>query len=419
MTNPQIIPGSILDRNQAKLVDTKSIIEKDGTVTYYRHYYDDSKYAAHIVGSRQYGIGAEVLYIKYLLGYDNNLFERIYQKAFLDQEQGNNVILSIDIQLQKYIVKAMGNEKGSVVLMRPQTGEILAMVSQPSFNPSNTDEEPTEGSLLNKASQGLYPPGSIMKVITAAAALESVEDIHDYIVNCKGVTDVNGVTISCYDGEAHGKVNLSRAMEVSCNAYFADIVQKIGWKQFKKTAEAFGFNKDYIFSDIKTIKSQLPINRNTSMEELSWSSVGQARVLASPLHMTLIASAIANEGKMPEPKLIYGIQTRTGKIHFQKSKVLSVPIASETARLLSNMMVGVVENGTGYRAQTKGLSIAGKTGTAEINSEKRPHAWFVGFAPADNPTLAITVILENSGTGGSKAAPLAAEILREASRLGY
>ena len=129
--NPEIIPGSIMDRNRNVLVETKTSTAQDGTVTYYRDYHKDSKYAAHVVGSKQYGIGGEALFIRYLLGYDNNLFERIYQKAFLDQELGNNVILTIDIELQKYISDSMGNAKGSVVVMNPQNGEILALVSQP------------------------------------------------------------------------------------------------------------------------------------------------------------------------------------------------------------------------------------------------------------------------------------------------
>ena len=419
MVNPQIIPGSIMDRNQTILVETKSMVEKDKTITYYRNYHKDSKYAAHVVGSKQYGIGAEALYIRYLLGYDNNLFERIYQKAFMEQEQGNNVILTIDLQLQKFIVEAMGKGKGSVVLMQPQTGDILAMVSQPSFDPSSINEDQEEGSLLNRASFGRYPPGSIMKVITAAAALESMEEINEYVVDCKGVTDINGVPITCYGGQAHGEVDLKRAMEVSCNAYFAKLTQDMGWKQFRKTGELFGFNKEYIFSDIKTTKSQLPINRNTDAEELSWSGVGQGKVLTSPLHMAMIASAIANQGTMPEPRLIYGIQSRTGRINLQPSNPLASPINTETAQTLTNMMIGVVENGTGGRAQSTGMLIAGKTGTAEVGSENSPHAWFIGFAPADNPTLAIAIVLENAGTGGSKAAPLAGQVLREASRLGY
>ncbi|HHY81100.1 MAG TPA: penicillin-binding protein 2 [Clostridiales bacterium] len=419
MTNPSIIPGSISDRNGKVLVETRSYKNDNGALTYYRSYHKDSRYAAHVIGSKKYGIGAEALYVRYLLGYDNNLFERIYQKAFLDQEVGNDVILTIDMRLQKFISQAMGKSKGSVVLMNPNSGEILALVSQPSFNPSADNEDPADESLLNKASYGRFTPGSIMKVITAAAALESMENLNDYVVECKGSTEINGFIIKCYDGEAHGQVNLSRAMEVSCNAYFAQLSLDVGWKQLKKTAEKFGFNKDFLFSDIKTSKSELPINHKTDAEELAWSGIGQGKVLVTPLHMALVASAIANKGIMPEPRLIYGIQPRSGKIRLQGHSKLADATTPEIAQTLTNMMVNVVENGTGSRARTKGMLIAGKTGTAEVGSDKNPHAWFIGFAPADHPTLAIAVILENSGTGGSKAAPLAGSILREAARLGY
>jgi len=419
MTNPSIIPGSITDRNGNVLVETKSARNKDGTLTYYRNYRKNSRYAAHVVGSKKYGIGAEALYIRYLLGYDNNLFERIYQKAFLDQEVGNDVILTIDIELQKYISQVMGSSKGSVVLMNPKTGEILAMVSQPSFNPTDDDEEPANESLLNKASYGRYTPGSIMKVVTAAAALESMDNLEDYVVECKGTTEINGITIKCSGNEAHGKVDLSRAMEVSCNAYFAKLTQDIGWKQFRKIAEKFGFNKDFLFSDIKTAKSELPVNQKTDAEELAWSGIGQGKVMVTPLHMALIASSIANDGKMPEPRLIYGIKTRTDRVKLQGHSTLAEPVTEDIAQELTNMMISVVENGTGSSARTKGMLIAGKTGTAEVGSDKNPHAWFIGFAPADDPSLAIAVILENAGSGGKKAAPLAGKILRKAESMGY
>ncbi|HCS72790.1 MAG TPA: penicillin-binding protein A [Clostridiales bacterium] len=417
--NPEIIPGSIMDRNRNVLVETKTSTAQDGTVTYYRDYHKDSKYAAHVVGSKQYGIGGEALFIRYLLGYDNNLFERIYQKAFLDQELGNNVILTIDIELQKYISDSMGNAKGSVVVMNPQNGEILALVSQPSFNPSDTNEEPEEESLINRASYGKYPPGSIIKIVTAAAALETMDEIGDYTVRCTGKIDIDGIIVSCYGDEAHGEVNLSKAMELSCNAYFAQLAQNIGWKQLKKTAEAFGFNKDFLFSDIKTSKSQFPISRLTDVEELVWSAVGQAKVSVTPLHMVMLASAIANGGNMTEPRLIYGIELRTGRVKLQNKSTLTSPISAETSKTLTNIMIGVVENGTGYRAKSTGMLTAGKTGTAEVAADQKPHAWFIGFAPADEPSLAIAVILENAGTGGRYAAPLAGKVLRNAKKLGY
>lgn len=294
------------------------------------------------------------------------------------------------------------------------------MVSKPSFNPARDMEELQDESLLNKGSFGRYPPGSVMKVVTAAAALESIENIEEYTVECNGSTEIGGVKINCYGQEAHGKIKLRQAMEISCNAYFAQLSLDLGWKALRQISEDFGFNKDFLFPDIKIIKSILPLTRNTDNEELTWSSIGQGKVLATPLHMALIASSVANEGAMPEPRLIHAVQDRKGNIHLQpQKKALSYPITSETAKALTNIMVSTVENGTGNRARIPGMLIAGKTGTAEITEEQAPHAWFIGFAPADKPSLAIAIILENAGTGGGKAAPLAGEILKEAARLGY
>ena len=420
MINPSIIPGKIFDRNQVLLVETKSKTSKDGNTSYFRSYNEDSRYAAHVIGSRQAGIGAEVLYVRYLLGYNNNLFERIYQKAFMEQEQGNNVILTIDIRLQKLISNALGSRKGSIVLLNPTNGEVLAMVSQPTFDPSLEVKDIESVNLFNKAAFGKYPPGSIMKVITAAAALQSLPGIDDYTVECKGTTNIEGVIINCYNNEAHGIVGLNRAMEVSCNAFFAKLALDLGWKEFRNTGQQFGFNQDFIYPDIKTIQSDLPINRNTESEELAWSAVGQGKVLTTPLHMALVAASIANGGTMLEPKLIHSIQLRNGHIKpAASSKVLSKPLSIETAVRIQEMMINVVKNGTGKGAQSPDLKIAGKTGTAEVQSGQLPHAWFIGFAPADEPTLAISIILENAGTGGSQAAPLASSILSEAVKLGY
>lgn len=419
MIDPDIIPGRIMDRNHRILVETKSVTGRNGITTYYRDYHSYSKFAAHIVGTKRYGIGAEAFYIRYLLGYDNNLIERIYQKAFMDQEVGNNVILTIDVELQKFISEAMGTKKGSVVVMNPETGEILAMVSKPSFDPAKEGEKPADESLLNKASYGRYPPGSTMKLVTAAAALEFMEDIDNYIVECNGETVINGVKVTCYGGEAHGKVDLSQAMVYSCNAFFAQVSCEMGWKKLKKTGENFGFNKDFLFSDIRTTSSQLPIERWTDDEELAWSGVGQGNALVSPLHMAMIASAVANNGVMMEPKLIHGIETRSGRIRFHESSVFKQPISAQTANKLTNIMIDAVKKGTGKKADITDVQIAGKTGTAEVGENKKPHAWFIGFAPAEKPTLVVTVVLENTGTGGSNAAPLAGKIVQKAFGMGY
>lgn len=420
MTNPRIIPGKIYDRNMLTLVETVTKNDGNGNLFFYRKYHELSRHAAHVIGNRQLGIGAETRFVKYLLGYDNSLLERIYQKAFLNREQGNNVILTIDMALQRHADEALGDKSGSIVIMNPKNGEILAMVSHPDFDPSNPDGDIKDESLVNKAVYGKYPPGSIMKLITAAAAISHLEGAEGLTLECRGRTYIDGIIITCYGEQAHGFVDMNKAMEVSCNAYFAKLAISLGWKDLRETAEQFGFNRDFIFEEVITTKSMFPTGRSKTTEELAWTGVGQDEVLVSPLHMTLIASTIANDGKMPEPRLIHGIQRRNGSIIYKSgSKTALKPISPEIAHALKDMMINAVEKGTGRRANRQGLKIAGKTGTAEVSKSSLPHAWFVGFAPADDPSIAIAVIIEKGGSGGSEAAPIAGDLIAQAVRLGY
>lgn len=416
---PKIIPGQLLDRRMTVLAETRSAGRGEAR-SYFRHYPRESRYAAHVIGSKQYGIGGEVHFIRYLLGYDNHLLERIYQKAFLAQEVGNDVILTIDLRLQRMITEEMGRRTGSVVLLNPQNGEILALVSLPAFRPDQPETEPPKDGLLNKAFQGRYPPGSILKVLTSAAALKELDGALEHSLQCAGTTDVQGVAIRCFNGEAHGTVDFKRAMAVSCNAFFADLALTMGWRPVLRMGKAFGFNEDFLFSEMKTVRSELPLSRQTGSEELAWSAVGQGRVLVSPLHMALVAAAAANEGVMPEPRLIHGIRRRNGSIASARGQTRwRTPIDADIAAVLKEAMEGVVREGTGRYARVRGLTIAGKTGTAETGRNTAPHAWFIGFVAEDTPTLAIAMLIEHAGTGGGQAAPLAGKILAEARRLGY
>ena len=427
---PQIIAGDILDRKNTVLATTKNgnyTDPKTGEAKqgYYREYNSKCRYASHVVGfHNEYGrAGAEAFHIKYLMGYNNNIFERIYQKAFLSQERGNDIMLTIDIQLQQYISELLGNRKGSVVLLNPKTGEILAMVSKPSFDPNNVSNVDGD-TLIDRSIQGLYPPGSILKVVTAASALEHIEDIDSWTYNCTGSLDIDGKKISCYDGKAHEEVDLASAMIYSCNGAFAQLGNQIGWKELLETGKKFGFNKNFLFSDIMVYDSSLNIDKTTSKEELGWTAIGQAETLVAPFHMAMVAAAVANDGVIMEPKLLYSVVGRNGRA--QKGvepKVFSEAMTKESARVIKEMMVRVVSEGTGRSANVGGVSIGGKTGTAEVKSTKEsqtlPHAWFIGFAPTEDPTLAIAVVVENSGTGGRVAAPIAGKVLRRAHELGY
>ena len=218
------------------------------------------------------------------------------------------------------------------------------------------------------------------------------------------------VKISCYDGKAHEEVDLASAMIYSCNGAFAQLGNQIGWKELLETGKKFGFNKNFLFSDIMVYDSSLNIDKTTSKEELGWTAIGQAETLVTPFHMAMVAAAVANDGVIMEPKLLYSVVGRNGRA--QKGvepKVFSEAMTKESARVIKEMMVRVVSEGTGRSANVGGVSIGGKTGTAEVKSttesQTLPHAWFIGFAPTEDPTLAIAVVVENSGTGGRVAAP--------------
>ena len=418
---PKIILGDILDRNDTLLVTTK----EDSTRGYFRQYSNQSHYGAHVIGfhTESGRSGAEAHYVKYLMGYNNNIFERIYQKAFLSQERGNNIVLTIDIQLSEYIASLLGGSKGSVVLMNPKTGEILSMVSSPSFDPNNMKDIKTDN-LLNRSVQGLYPPGSIFKTVVLADALESIDDIDTWTFNCIGSLDVQGKKISCYGGQAHGELDISNAMIHSCNGAFAQLGINMGWQSILKKSGEFGFNKDFLLEDLRVEMSRLNLNKASTDIDIGWTSVGQGTTLVTPMHMAMMISSIANDGIMMEPKLLHSVIGRRGRVlkELEPKKFLKV-LEPEDAVSIKQIMTRVVTEGTGRASNVGGLSVAGKTGTAEVKSEKdpnaHPHAWFIGFAPAENPTLAIAVIVENSGTGGKVAAPIAGKILHRARELGY
>ena len=433
---PKVIPGDIKDHNGKVLATTikekrQNPETKQKQIYYYRSYLgggDQAKSTAHVVGYNDAKLGrsgVEALQVKYLMGYNNPFYEKVYQKIFLPQEVGNTLHLTIDVDLQQYIDKALGKNKGSVVVMDAQTGEILAMVSHPTFNPNKLEN--VEGDiLLNRTTEGLYMPGSIFKVIVAASALDNLESISSITFDCQGVIETGSQTISCYGGESHGQVDLNQAMTVSCNGYFVDIANKLGKEKLLKTAEAFGFNQDFIFPDLKLIASSLPLKGNVSKEKLSLISIGQGDVQVTPLHMAMVASAIANDGIMMEPKLVYEVVGRNGKTQVKlQPKIYRKTMSEENAKIIQTMMENVVNTGTGKGSAIKGRLVVGKTGTAEVNndnSETRNNAWFIGYVTGNKSKIAVAVVVEDlpaGQTGGKLAAPLAGKILKKALDLGY
>ena len=326
--------------------------------------------------------------------------------------------LTIDHHLQEYSRELLKGRKGSIVAMNPKTGEVYSMANLPDFNPTSLKEdwnnimEDGSSPFLNRATSGLYTPGSVFKVISTMAALETPELDKQY--ECKGSTKIDGYTLKDYGEKAHGKVNLEEALVKSCNSYFAEKSIIIGKDKIGEVADRFMINGKIPF-DLPTSKSTFPYKENLGKTDIASASIGQGKVLVTPLNMALIASGIANKGEVVKPILVKETISPEGTIiRTNSTRVISNGTDIFTANEVKNMMVEVVKRGTGTNASIKGVRVAGKTGTAE-NPSGKSHAWFIGFAPADDPKVAIAVVLEEDGTtGGKTAAPIARNIMIEA-----
>ena len=424
--DPSVVPGDILDRDGEKLAYsvTETYQGEDGQAHLHltRDYHPDIRSASHAVGfqdAEEGQAGAEAFYSRYLLGYNNNILESIYQKVFLHQEVGNDIQLTIDLDLQKDVTRIMGGRTGSAVILDAATGDVYAMVSLPNFDPQDVGGVSGDD-LVNRATEGLYAPGSVMKIVTAASALTNIPDIDARTWDCTGTVDVDDQTIPCYGMHAHGTVDLTQAFALSCNTTFSKIGDELTWDVLRDTARDFGFEYPFLFSDMQLTESRLPQADDLPDDRLAWTAIGQDDVLTSPMHMAMIVACVANGGGMMEPRMLKTVYNRNDRmIRKPGSRRFREVISPEIASELKGMMGQVVACGTGTRAAAEGLTVYGKTGTAEkrVDGKLGNNAWFVGFAEKGGKTLAVAVVIEDAGpgeTGGGLAAPKAGEMLASA-----
>jgi len=319
------------------------------------------------------------------------------------------------------IYRGLAGSRGAAVVVNVRDGAVVAMVSTPSFDPNTVHDDwgallgMGDSPLLNRASQGLYPPGSTFKLITALAALEYDFTLLDYVMYCTGHMTFEGESLQCFGGHAHGSVDFMRAMAVSCNAYFARLAQMTDPLQITRTAQRAGLFNSAIPFELPASTPQFPFPAEPDTAELIQTAIGQGRTLATPLNMALLTAAIANDGVMMEPFLVertVGAFDNTVSRHSPRR--VGRVMDAEFARILQESMALVVAEGTGRPAARPELFVAGKTGTAQ-NETGVDHSWFVGFAPSCEPRYAVAIIIENTG-GGTRATALAGEILEKALR---
>ena len=413
-----VIPGDIVDRNGVVVATTDS----EGKRVYQDNILSRSS-LVHLLGDNEGNVanGIESFQASYLLGFHTSLTERVNAVLKEENRRGDNIVITADSRLSTEIVQIFRNTAntrgkcGAAVVMNYKTGEVLALVSLPVYDPQNITDvvrQSTQHPYWNRAVQSTLPPGSTFKIITAVAMLENMADAQTHTFTCTGATQVMERFITDYGNDQHGEISLARAFRLSCNNTFAQAALTIGDEALRKTAENFGFNDNFLFRDLVVENSSYP-TKDRNAFEIAWSGAGQSKVVATPLHMCMISAAIANEGVMMEPRLLSRVQSPAGVVRLRYSqKAYRTACSPETAKIIDGYMKTVVKRGTGTRAKVDGLTIAGKTGSAEgsANGLDVTHAWFTGYIDDDRYPYAVSVLVEAGGTGGSVAAPVAQKI---------
>jgi peptidoglycan glycosyltransferase len=369
---------------------------------------------AHVVGYMNYGrTGIEAYSYLDLLKTDLSLVDRFKDDFTVSKPVGRSVVTTLDADLQVLARDLLGKNKGAIVALNPTTGEILAMVSTPDFDPNDIAkqyndlaEDNQSATFLNRATQGLYPPGSTYKIITTIAYLEkNIAD--DFFYYCLGEDTFGEKIIHCYNNTAHGRITLEEAFAYSCNTSYAHIGELLDAKELSRISESLGYN-NRIKMELETNISQFVFNSESSRSERAETVIGQGKTLVTPLNNALIVATIANKGYQVDPYLVNAIikdGTYTSDIPLKTSNSKQV-ISADMAKTIESYMVQTSLIGTARALKNDSYGVASKTGSAE-NPTGAAHAWYVGYAPVNDPQIALAIVVENVGTSSINAVPLA------------
>jgi peptidoglycan glycosyltransferase len=410
----KVVRGKILSADGQVLART--VVGRKGKET--RKYpYGDM--FAHVVGRYSKGrSGLEESENIRLLTSNVNTVAKIKNDLSGEKSIGDNVVTTLQTKIQKAASDALGDYRGAVVVMNPGTGKILAMVSKPTYDPNKidqlwnslVDDKNHKSTLINRATQGLYPPGSTFKTLTALEYMRENPDYQNYSYDCDGSTEFQGMVIHCYDGESHGHVDFPQSYARSCNTSFASIGKMLNFGKFHTLCEDFLFNHPLPI-EMASRKSSFSLNKGISgTKEAMQTAIGQGKTLITPLHNALIVSTVANGGVMMKPYVVDHVESaEKGMVEQYSPKQIAKLMTSAEAGYIGMMMRKVVTDGTGKKLKDLSVEAAGKTGSADQNGGKA-HAWFIGYAPYDKPQIAISVVVENVGTGGNYAVPIAKKV---------
>ena len=419
--------GSIITADGLTLAE--SIQQEDGT---YVRSYPNGNLAAHAVGyySQQYGSsGVEASQDKTLTGSkDYSSWQNALNSLAGITEPGNSVQLTIDSRIQVAAEQALAGRTGAIVVLDPRTGAVLAWASSPTYD--NTNIQATieaanasggsDTSMFDRATQALYAPGSTFKTVTLAAALENGTASLDSTFDSPGRMEIGGADVVSVNERAHGTITLDRAFAVSSNTVFGQVAEQLGAERMVAVAQTFGYGQD-LGTDFTTAASIMPDPADMSVWELAWAGAGQPvgqghtpGPQTTVMQNAVVAAAIANNGIAMNPHVVGQILAPDGTvIKTTRERSLGQAVSSGTAAQVKEAMLDVVQSGSGVAANIAGVKVAGKTGTAETNSTT-PNSTFIGFAPYDTPTLAISLVLEQTSENETTAAAVAGQVLRAA-----
>lgn len=458
ITSPPDLPTVLLRdidiKAATRIAEAEQLYEGLSVKTLPMRYYPDTKTLAHVLGwvwvptesiekrLKEKGItpasfvgreGIEAKYEELLMGKAGSERVRLDARrrpvASLPSDHpqpGKDLILGIDGDLQAHATKLLAGRKGAIVALDPKTGDVLAMVSAPTFDVTdyigsyNTLRDDPSKPLYFRATLGTYQPGSTFKILTTLAALKKGVFDANRPAYCNGGYQMGRRRFRCLG--VHGSVTFNRAMQKSCNAYFADLAVKAGYEAMCDAAEELHFGTRLGLDFDREGRGVVPnpewwakvSNRPFSRGDLVNMGCGQGELLVTPLQMASLIATVANEGKQMRPRFVRAIRDVNGKVTPVEPEVIGEIAASpEFWSIMKNSLEAVVSAGTARGGRIQGITMAGKTGSAENAHGPLTHSWFVAYAPADNPQIAIAVMAENAGHGGTVAVPIASSVIRK------
>ena len=360
-----------------------------------------------------------------LIGRETELVS-VVDSLFGRDQVGHDIQTTLNARAQEVALRGLDGKKGAVVALDVKTGAVLVMASAPAYDPNGLDDVKTfealnrdneNSRLLNRATQGLYPPGSTMKVVTAAAALDSGRYKPETQVSGKNAKKISGVPLNNFGNQDFGEIDLTTALTKSVNTVWAEVAEKLGKERYAEYMERFGFGEeprmdypgDQIYVSGTRRKDRVVSARSDSVD-IGRVGIGQGTLLVTPLQMAMVVQTVANGGRRMVPYITQKVLDEDGRtVEEHEPEEAAEVISEDAASKLRAMMLKVVEEGTGTAAALKGVQVAGKTGTAELNLTDLNQPWFTGFT--DRFAVAVTVERVQGGTGGEVAAPIAKQVL--------